>query len=217
MENKKKRIYSYLIKNKIFSFLLFFGIAIIIYFLSLFYKNIPLVASFILICFLYAVRNYSNFNYATYLYKISNLKEKDLKEESKGVYFLAILSFPIIFITGILMSLLLQSPNYTAGFVQIFLLFSLFIILNEFFIIYKARTFHKNAIKKDYSKIKGQTPIGFIILLIMENVGAIFTLIDIALRFEFPTNILSLFSLLIFIGVMGYLFIKIIKKSEHMD
>jgi len=111
MENKKKRIYSYLIKKKIFSFSLFFSMAIIIYFLSLFYKNIPILVSFIMICILYAIRNYSNFIYLAYLYKISSLPEKDLEEESKGASFLVLLSFPIIFITGMLMSLLLSSPN----------------------------------------------------------------------------------------------------------
>ena len=217
MENKKKRIYSYLIKKKIFSFSLFFSMAIIIYFLSLFYKNIPILVSFIMICILYAIRNYSNFIYLAYLYKISSLPEKDLEEESKGASFLVLLSFPIIFITGMLMSLLLSSPNSEAGFVQIFLLFSFFIILDEFFIDYKIGKFQKNALNKNYSKIKGQTHLNFIVLLIMENIGAIFTLVDIALRLKFPINILSLFSLLIIIGIMTNLFFKIIKKSEHID
>ena len=70
---------------------------------------------------------------------------------------------------------------------------------------------------KNYSKIKGQTHLNFIVLLIMENIGAIFTLVDIALRLKFPINILSLFSLLIIIGIMTNLFFKIIKKSEHID
>lgn len=97
------------------------------------------------------------------------------------------------------------------------MLFSFFIILDEFFIDYKIGKFQKNALNKNYSKIKGQTHLNFIVLLIMENIGAIFTLVDIALRLKFPINILSLFSLLIIIGIMTNLFFKIIKKSEHID
>lgn len=213
MEKSYKKIYPYFIKRKIIGFLLFFALAIIIYFISLFYKNIPIIISFALICLLYAIRIFSNFIYASYLYKFSNLKEKDIEVESKGFYFLGILSFPIILITGFLMNILLQSPNYTAGFVQIFLLFSFFILLNEFFIIYRISKIHKLTIKKEYYKIKEQNPIGFIILLIVENIGAVFFLSSLALRFEFLISVFSFLILSVLIIITICLFYRIFKKS----
>ena len=209
-----KKIYPHFIKSKIIGFLLFFSLAVIIYFISIYNKNIPIIISFILICILYAIRIFSNFIYASYLYKFSNLNEKDIGAEAKGFYFLGILSFPIILITGLLMNLLLQSPNYTEGFVQIFLLFSFFIIINEFFIIYRISKVHKLTINGDYNRIKKQNPIGFIVMLIIENIGAIFFLSALALKFEFPINILSLFFLSILVIVTVYLFYRIFKKSK---
>ncbi|MBS3080600.1 hypothetical protein J4221_03955 [Candidatus Pacearchaeota archaeon] len=214
MKDEYKKIYPYFIKRKIIGFLLFFALAIIVYFISIFYKNIPIIISFILIYLLYAIRISSNFIYASYLYKFSNLKDSDIETEAKGFYFLGILSFPIILITGFLMNMLLQSPNYAAGFVQIFLLFSFFILLNEFFIIYSISKIQKLTLKKDYTKIKEQNPISFVIMMIIENVGAIFFLIALALRLDFPINFISLFFLFIMIIVTVYLFYRIFRKSN---
>lgn len=213
MEKEYKKIYPYYIKRKITGFILFFILGILIYFISLSNNKVPVIISFILICLLYIIRIFSNFIYASYLYKFSEIKESNIPIEAKGFSLFGLLSFPIIIITGLLMNLLLSSPNYSAGFVQIFLLFSFFIFFNEFFSIYRLIKVQKFIKEGDYTKIKEQNPIGFIISIILENIGAIFTLVAVALRFEFPVNIFSLLILFGIVIITGYLFYRLFRNK----
>jgi hypothetical protein len=217
MKSKSKKIYVSLIKNKIIGFLLFFGLTIIVYLLSRSFTYIPIIVSFSLVCILYCIRNFSNFIYMSYLYKISELNPQDLEEESKGVYSLALLSFPIIIISGMLMGLLLQSPNYSAGYVQIFLLFSFLIILNEFFIVFRMSRIQKKTPDGGKISIKPQNPLGFVVMTALENIGAILFLIALAIRLGFPYNIFGPIIVCILGFLMGYIFYKIIQKTRHVD